>query len=62
MRNPEDWFTLLLIIGAVVSILLTATGCTAVGYVASAVGAGHTEYKYQELEERVTAMENGDIW
>jgi hypothetical protein len=44
-------------------------GCGAAGYVASAAGVGHTEYKYNKLEDRVKQLEtilanppDGDIW
>lgn len=51
--------TAVMLIGLVVWAL---SGCAGVGYAVSVAGAGHTQYKFKQLEERVTALENGDIW
>ena len=44
-------------------------GCGAAGYVASAAGVGHTQYKYNALEDRIEQLEtilanppDEDIW
>lgn len=53
------------IVTAVMLIGLIAwalSGCAAVGYIAGAAGTVRGEMKSQELEERVVALENGDIW
>ena len=44
------------------AVALIMNGCAAVGYVASAGGAIRTEVEMQALQERIEALENGDIW
>lgn len=42
----------------VVVFVWTLQGCAAVGYTASAVGTGHTQYKFYKLEQRVETLED----
>lgn len=52
-----DWVCVVLIIGAVAIII----GCAQVGYVISAAGGAYSEHRFNTLEERVRALEDGDI-
>jgi amino acid permease len=62
MKTTWIGFQLWIIIGLLVFSLY---GCAAVGYVgsvASAAGAIKSELQLTELEDRVKALEDGDIW
>lgn len=53
MKTITNIFCIVLIIAAFVWIV----GCAEVGYLASGFGAGHTQYKINQLEERILVLE-----
>jgi len=42
----------------IIALLGFLQGCAAAGYVVSAAGAGHTQYKFTQLEERLDHLES----
>jgi len=62
MKKDANFLTLLLIIAVVAVILVMATGCAPAGYLASGVGAAHTEYKFRKVESRLDAIERERKW
>lgn len=43
-------------------MVVLASGCSGVNYAASIASAGANELRFREIEERLDALENGDIW
>jgi hypothetical protein len=61
-RGFQAWEWVCLIVLAGLAVLWLLPGCAGLGYATSAASAGASEWRFREIEERLDALEMGDIW